>query len=81
MHASTRFVLALGVMLLAACTRPPEPPKGEPRGRAETQGIRNAEVLGYSGADIAKKVDGALDANDARKQNLDAELQAQQNPR
>lgn len=68
-------------LALAACGKSIEPPKpGEPQGRAETQGVRNVDVLGYSGAGIANKVDGALDANDARKAELDAALEAQTNP-
>ncbi|TJY59935.1 hypothetical protein E4T66_12190 [Sinimarinibacterium sp. CAU 1509] len=51
-------------------------PKAE-QGREETQGIRNTEAVGYAGDAIADKVDAALDANDERKQQLDAEIDEQ----
>lgn len=74
-------ILLLLPLTLAACGKPLEPPKpGEPQGRAETQNVRNVDVLGYSGAGVANKVDGALDANDARKAELDAAMDAQTNP-
>ncbi len=65
--------------LLAACgsSEPPPEPR-ETEGRAETQGIRNTEAIGYSGDAIGDKVDAALDANDQRKDQLDAELEAQE---
>lgn len=77
-----RLLISLLLPLaLVACGKSIEPPKpGEPQGRAETEGVRNVEVLGYSGGATASKVDGALDANDARKAELDAALDAQANP-
>lgn len=69
------ITLAFALAALTACGKQPEVPKpGEPQGREETQGIRNVEALGYSGAAIADQVDGALDANDARKGDLDAAI-------
>lgn len=44
-------------------------------GRIETQGIRNTENIGYSGNAIGDKLDAALDANDARTDNLDRQLE------
>lgn len=76
--------LTLAVLLttLTACGKQPEVPKpGEPQSRAETQPIRNTEAVGYAGDAIADKVDGALDANDQRKAELDAALDAQSNPK
>lgn len=68
-------------LALMACEDSEEPRKvREQQGRTETQGIRNVDVLGYSGGGVANKVDGALDANDARKAGLDAALDAQTNP-
>lgn len=76
------FPVVFVLVALSACGKKPEVPKpGEPQGRAETQSIRNAEAVGYSGDAIANKVDGALDANDARKGDLDAAIDAQSNPR
>ena len=75
--------LTLVVLLtaLAACGKQPEVPKpGEPQGRVETQPIRNAEALGYSGEAIAGKVDAVLDTNDQRKAELDKAMDAQTNP-
>lgn len=78
----TRFTLSLSAALaLAACGKQPEVPKpGEPQGRAETQPLRNTEAVGYAGDAIANKVDGALDANAARKDELDRAMDAQTNP-
>ncbi|MDO9453844.1 MAG: hypothetical protein Q7J29_13405 [Stagnimonas sp.] len=79
MRALTIIVL---LAALTACGKQPEVPKpGEPQGRAETQPIRNTEALGYDGKAIADKVDGALDANDQRKAELDSAIDAQTNPR
>jgi len=79
----TRLALSLVVVAvsLAACGQPPEAlPSGEPQGRAETQPVRNTEAIGYAGDAIANKVDGALEANDARKDELDKAMDAQTNP-
>lgn len=76
--------LACVVLLftLSACGKKPEVPKpGEPQGRAETEAVRNAEAVGYSGEAIAGKVDAALDANDQRKAELDAAMDAQSDPK
>jgi len=79
MRALTIIVL---LAALTACGKKPEVPKpGEPQGRAETQPIRNTESIGYAGNAIADKVDGALDANDQRKAELDSAIDAQSNPR
>ena len=77
-----RLLISLLLPLaLVACEDADELRKArEQQGRSETQGIRNVDVLGYSGGGIANKVDGALDANDARKAELDAALDAQTNP-
>jgi hypothetical protein len=65
--------------LLAACSKPEEPvaDRKPPQGREETRGIRNTEAIGYSGGAIADKVDGALDASEARKSQLDEQINAQ----
>lgn len=79
MRTLTMVALLVG---LAGCGKQPEVPKpGEPQGRAETQNIRNVDVLGAQGAAVANKVDAVLDANDQRKDNLDAAIDAQSNPR
>lgn len=74
-----RFVpLLLLATLLAACEdRDPPPPMEPLEGREETQSIRNTEAIRYAGDAIADKVDAALDANDQRQRQLDAELDAQ----
>lgn len=69
--AAALFCLALG-----ACGNRAEQAPPAKEGRAETQSIRNTEAIGYDGAAIADKVDAALDASEARKQQLDAELDA-----
>ncbi|MEW6166126.1 MAG: hypothetical protein AB1651_00255 [Pseudomonadota bacterium] len=65
-------------LLLAACggREPPPEPRAE-EGREETRNIRNTEAIGYAGDAIADKVDGALDANDQRKQRLDESIEGQ----
>lgn len=72
--------LALAGGLLAGCGGKSEPEAGPAsragEGRAETQGIRNTENVGYAGNAIADKVDGALNANDNRVQELDKQLDA-----
>ena len=79
MRALTLVIL---LTALAACGKQPEMPKpGEPQGRAETQPMRNAEALGYSGDAIANKVDAVLDTNDQRKAELDAAIDGQSNPK
>ena len=78
---SSILLAALAVCALSACGKKPEP--GAPRaveGRAETQAIRNVDVQGYSGAGVANKVDGTLQANDERKKALDQAIDAQSNP-
>ena len=79
---STRniFVLAALALSLAACkpSPPPPAPKAPVQGRAETQGIRNTDAIGYSGSGIANKVDAALDANDTQKQKMDDALAKQE---
>ncbi|MDP3858206.1 MAG: hypothetical protein Q8Q73_10660 [Stagnimonas sp.] len=64
------------LLALAAC-KPAESPvvqsPAEPEGRAETQGIRNLDAVGVSGSAIADKVDGALDAAEQRKRELEAQ--------
>lgn len=68
------LVLAL---FLTACGAPEEPAaeKEAPEGRAETRNIRNTDAIGYSGSQIADKVDATLDASDARKRQLEEEEQ------
>lgn len=77
-------LLALGaLLLLAGCGQRDDSGKIESRagqGREETRGIRNTENIGYAGNAIADKLDGALDANDARKGELDRQLQAVESP-
>lgn len=67
-------------LLGSACSEnpPPVPAAQEPaQGRAETQNIREIDALGYDGAAIGDKVDQVLDANDARKGQLDEAIDNQ----
>lgn len=71
--------IGLAALMLAACgSSEPPPERQQAEGREETRGIRNTEAIGYAGDAIADKVDAALDANDQRKEQLDAELEAQE---
>ncbi len=60
---------------LAACSAQEEPPPENkpPQGRAETQSIRNTDAIGYSGSEIADKVDGALNATEQRNKEVEQE--------
>ena len=74
-----RKILILLPLLLAACGAPPDdstPVVAMPEGRNETQSIRNTDAIGYGGSGVANKLDAALDANDRRKDELDARLDA-----
>ena len=64
--------VALLCTVLAACGSSSEPETDQNQdGRGETRNIRNTEAIGYSGDAIADKVDGALDAHDDRREQLD----------
>lgn len=47
------------------------------QGRDDTRSLRNADAVGYDGAAIQKKLDAALDKNDQRAADLDAQIEAQ----
>lgn len=67
-------------LLLAACGKAPEdstPPKPQ-QGRAETQGIRRTDSIGYAGGAIANKVDGVLNENEQQKSRMDQRMEAQE---
>lgn len=67
---------------MAACSNPP-PPEAVPedaagyQGRYDTGSLRNADAVGYDGAAIQKKLDGALDKNDQRAADLRKRIDAQ----
>lgn len=65
------------VLLLAACSKEPPPSKPD-TGRPETRSIEAADAVGYNGKEIRKKVDGALDANDAHNAELEKQMQDSQ---
>ncbi len=67
-------------LLGSACSEDPQsvPAAQEPApGRAETQSIREIDALGYDGTAIGEEVDQVLDANDARKGQLDEAIDNQ----
>lgn len=74
MNLST-LTLAATTVLMTACGASEAPPPAAPQGRAETQGVRNAEHIGMPGNAIANKVDGALNQNDEQKRKMDEALQ------
>lgn len=68
-----RTILFVALALLLACSAQ-EAPTAETapiEGREETRALRNTEAVGYSGDAIADKVDGALDASEKRKADMD----------
>lgn len=70
------------VLTLTACSRP-EPVKTAEsdtttyQGRDDTRSLQNADNIGYDGTGIQKKLDSALDKNDQRAADLDAQIDAQ----
>lgn len=62
------------ILLLTACSKEPPPSKPD-TGRPETRSIEAADAVGYNGKAIRKKVDGALDANDAHNAELEKQMQ------
>ena len=79
----TPQTLWLGMaLMLSGCTspEPPAPKDQEPakyQGRDDTKSLRNADAVGYDGAAIQKKLDGALDKNDQRAADLQKQIDAQ----
>jgi hypothetical protein len=65
------------VVLLTACSQEPPPAKPD-TGRPETRNLEAADAVGYNGKEIRKKVDGALDANDAHNAELEQQMQQNQ---
>ena len=76
---SLLFIVILGA---SGCGKP-DPAKSEPRaadayqGRDDTKSLRNADAVGYDGAAIQKKLDGALDKNDQRAADLQKQIDVQ----
>lgn len=62
------------LLLLSACSQEPPPVKPD-TGRPETRSLEAADAVGYNGKEIRKKVDGALDANDAHNAELEKQMQ------
>lgn len=63
---------------MAACSNPdPQKAMKEYQGREDTGSLRNADAVGYDGAAIQKKLDGALDKNDQRTADLWKRIDAQ----
>lgn len=68
-------VVALSLMMLAACSDPPPPKTVNDTGRAETRSLEAADAMGYNGKAVRQKVDGALNANDAHNAELQKQVQ------
>jgi hypothetical protein len=82
MKATSTALFLLASFFLNACSRPEpakpaEPEAGAYQGREDTRSLQNADNIGYDGTDIQKKLDGALDKNDQRAADLDAQIDAQ----
>ncbi len=67
-------------LLLAACgpAQDDSTPAKPKQGRAETQGIRRTDSIGYSGSAIANKVDGVLNESEQKKGRMDQMMDAQE---
>ncbi len=75
-------LVMLGVVAMTACSpRDQDQGKAPPpdQGREETRHLKDVDGLGYSGTQIRKKVDKALDQNDQRKDQLDQAIEQQSN--
>ena len=69
-------------LLISGCSEPSTPEdKAEDaekyQGREETKSLQNADNIGYDGTGIQKKLDKALDQNDQRASDIDAQIEAQ----
>ncbi|MDO8415984.1 MAG: hypothetical protein Q7S87_07205 [Agitococcus sp.] len=75
---NSKKISALALILwLSACSQEPPPVKPD-TGRPETRTLEAASAVGYDGKAIRKKVDGALDANDAHNAELEQQMQQNQ---
>lgn len=70
MFRSALLALCAGLLLGACGNNQQKAADQDQAGREETRNIRNTKAIGYSGDNIADKVDAALDANDKRNQQL-----------
>ncbi len=81
MHHYRTLSLVLISALLGACNEPAPPPAANPQtqdaGRSETKSIQAADAVGYDGTAIRGKVDAALDQNEQRAADIDAQIDAQ----
>ncbi|MBH1969744.1 hypothetical protein FK216_00870 [Moraxellaceae bacterium AER2_44_116] len=73
----SKISVILVASMMAACNKEPTPPKPD-TGRPETRSLEAADAIGYNGKEIRKKVDGALNANDAHNAELEKEMQQNQ---
>ena len=78
MKAFLHLTALMFALSLTACSNP-EPPKAvnDYQGRDDTKSLRNADAVGYDGAAIQEKLDGALDKNDQRAADLQKQIDAQ----
>lgn len=77
-----KFSSAIVLLVLMGCSQPeaakPAEKKAESyQGRDDTRSLQNADNIGVDGTGIQKKLDSALDKNDQRASDLDAQIDAQ----
>ena len=77
-----RNILIIVLSALGACSVTEPPPAAtaapaETTTRPETQSIQAADAVGYDGSAIRDKVDAALDQNEQRAADIDAQIEAQ----
>jgi hypothetical protein len=77
-----KFSSAVMLMVLTGCSQPEAAKPAEKKvesyqGRDDTRSLQNADNIGVDGTGIQKKLDSALDKNDQRASDLDAQIDAQ----
>jgi hypothetical protein len=64
------MVSCLGFGIVACTQQEPPKPIISDTGRPETRSVEAANAVGYNGTAMRQKLDKALDANDAKNQDL-----------
>ena len=65
------ITIFLCLLAVVACQKEEPLKTDSDTGRAETRSLEAADPIGYNGKEVRKKVDGALNANDAHNAQLE----------